>query len=107
MIPPTLWGRRSQRHAVRAKAITILAPSFVQIDGCRANAMMRGRPYPLQRVHCTSRRAIRIEACWRYVPCLFSLARFCWAHSEFKRPTTTALLGETMRSSELAMLEWC
>ena len=23
--------------------------------------------------------------CWRYAPCLFSLAWFCWEHSEFKR----------------------
>ena len=45
--------------------------------------------------------------CWRYALCLFSLARFCWEHSEFKRPTTTALLGVTMRCSKPAMLEWC
>jgi len=44
--------------------------------------------------------------CWRYAPCLFSLARFCWEHSEFKRPTTIALPGGTMRSSEPA-IEWC
>ena len=30
-----------------------------------------------------------ISMCWRYAPCLFSLAWFCWEHSEFKRPTAT------------------
>jgi len=34
----------------------------IQIDGCRANAMIRGLPYPLQRGHCTSRSTTRIEA---------------------------------------------
>ena len=32
------------------------------IYGCRANAIMRGRPYPLQRGYCTSAGATRIEA---------------------------------------------
>ena len=32
-----------------------------QIDECRANAMMRGLPYPLHRGHCTSRSATRAE----------------------------------------------
>jgi hypothetical protein len=35
---------------------------MIQIDGCRANAIMRGRPFPLQRGHCTPRSAIRIDA---------------------------------------------
>ena len=32
-----------------------------QCDGQRDNAMMRSRPWPLQRGHCTSRKAPRIE----------------------------------------------
>src|SRR6185312_6967352 len=27
--------------------------------------------------------------CWLCAPCLHSLARSCWGHSEFRRPTTT------------------
>src|SRR5262245_59150770 len=33
-----------------------------QVDGCLANAIMRGLPCPLQRGHCTSRSAMRTEA---------------------------------------------
>src|SRR5262245_29950349 len=48
---------------LRLKCRTKMAiTSRVQIEGCRAKAMMRGLPWPLHRGHCTSRSATRIDA---------------------------------------------
>src|SRR5262249_890086 len=40
----------------------LLLADNLQIEGHRAKAMMRGRPCPLQRGHCTSRSATRMDA---------------------------------------------
>src|SRR5262249_58929656 len=62
---PGIHGSRTAaKRAARRRPFlaALFYPVLFQIEGCRANAMMRGRPWPLQRGHCTSRSATRIDA---------------------------------------------
>jgi hypothetical protein len=59
-VTPLPGGKARLRAAASDPCGSFLSLHF-QNDGFRANAMMRGLPYPLQRGHCTSRRAARMD----------------------------------------------
>jgi hypothetical protein len=66
--PDTRWkgiglsGHRSDGQKGKSAEQITAKRAISQTDGCRANAMMRGRPCPLQRGQCTSRSARRTGA---------------------------------------------
>jgi hypothetical protein len=59
-----LSGHRSDGQKGKSAEQITAKRAISQIDGCRANAMMRGRPCPLQRGHCTSRSARSFSVAW-------------------------------------------